>query len=315
MRIFFMGTPEFAINSLEILVKSRHKVVGVLTNPDRPCGRGHKVICSPVKQKALELGLPVFQNENINTLEFKELLDSLKPDLIITVCCCHYIIKWIREYAPYGSINLHPSLLPLYRGTSPIIEPIMRGDEKSGITTFYLDKGWDTGDIILQTEIPLDIRETGGSLHDKLSLLGSQVLLETVNLMEEGKATRKAQDHAKACYTDKIHSHHGEIDWSKSSIEIDRKIRAFNPTPGTFTFYKKEKLKIWGAIAGGEYTGKSGVIIHADELNGLVIGTGKGLLEITDIQMPCKKKIISREFLRGCKLETGVELGKSGSET
>jgi len=315
LNIFFMGTPEFGVKSLEVLTKSRHKVVGVLTNPDRPSGRGNKIIFSPVKQKAIELNIPVFQPEKINTPEFKAILDSMRPDLLITVCCSHYITKWIREYPKYGSINLHPSLLPLYRGTSPIIEPIIRGDKKSGITTFYLDKGWDTGDMIIQREIPIEPKETGGSLHDKLSLLGSDILLETVNLIEEGKVVRTVQNHEMACYTDKIFPVHGEIEWSGSSADIERKIRAYTPFPGTYTYYKGEKVKIWEANTGGEYTGKPGVIIHACEKDGLVIGTGSGLLEIVTLQMPSRKKTGAREFLRGYKMDEGEMLGKKPDET
>jgi methionyl-tRNA formyltransferase len=309
-----MGTPEFGVKSLEVLAQSKHKIAGVLTNPDRPSGRGNKVIFSPIKQKAIELNIPVFQPEKINTPEFKEILDRLKPDLLITVCCSHYITKWIREYPHFGSINLHPSLLPLYRGTSPIIEPIIRGDKKSGITTFYLDKGWDTGDMIIQSEIPIDEKETGGSLHDKLSLLGSEILLKTVNLIEEGKVIITVQNHELACYTDKIFPGHGEIVWSCPSIEIERKIRAFNPFPGTYTCYKGEKVKIWEANTCGEYEGKPGIIVHASEKEGLVIGTGQGLLEIITLQMPSRKKTGAREFLRGYKMNVGETLGEKTDE-
>lgn len=315
MNIFFMGTPEFGVKSLEVLSKSRHKIVGVVTNPDRPSGRGNKIIFSPIKQKALELNIPVFQPEKINTPEFKAILDSLRPDLLITVCCSHYITKWIREYPKFGSINLHPSLLPLYRGTSPIIEPIIRGDKTSGITTFYLDKGWDTGDMIIQKEIPIEPKETGGSLHDKLSLLGSEILLETVNQIEEGKVVRKVQNHDIACYTDKIFAGHGEIEWTCSSAEIERKIRAFTPFPGTYTYYKGEKVKIWEANTGGEYDGTPGVIVQAGEKEGLIIGTGNGLLEIITLQMPSRKKTGAREFLRGYKMDKGEILGKKPDET
>ncbi len=239
----------------------------------------------------------------------------MRPDLLITVCCSHYITKWIREYPQFGSINLHPSLLPLYRGTSPIIEPIIRGDKISGITTFYLDKGWDTGDMIIQREIPIDPEETGGSLHDKLSLLGSEILLETVNLIEEGRVLRTVQNHHMACYTDKILTSHGEIEWSNSSTDIERKIMAYTPFPGTYTYYKGEKVKIWKANTGGQYNGTPGVIVHAGEKEGLVIGTGNGLLEIITLQMPSRKKTGAKEFLRGYKMDEGEILGKKPDET
>ena len=311
MRILFMGTPEFAVKSLEILVKSHHEVVGVVTAPDRPRGRGHKVTFCPVKEKALELKISVYQPEKIHSKEFRDVLDDLKPDLIITVCCSHYINKWIREYPPKGAINLHPSLLPSYRGCLPIREPIIRGDEKSGITTFYLDRGWDTGDIILQEETSLNSGETGGTLHDRLSVLGSEVLLKTVNRIEDGTAPRIPQDHSKASYTDKVFPEHGEIDWSLPAIDIERKVRAFNPIPGSFTSYKGKKLKIWDAVSLDEEMDLSlGTVLHSSAKKGLIIGTGKGRLEITSLQMPSKKRIGAKEFLRGSKIEEGTVFGE-----
>jgi methionyl-tRNA formyltransferase len=305
-----MGTPEFAVKSLEILANSRHEVVGVVTGLDRPRGRGHKVSFPPVKEKALELGLYILQPEKINTIEFRDTLQVLRPDLIITACCSHYITRWIRDFPPCGCINLHPSLLPLYRGTSPVKEAILRGDKKTGITTFYLDKGWDMGDIILQREIDIDYNETGGSLDLKLSLLGSEILLDTVDLIEKGIAQRILQDHSKAVYTEKIFPEHGEIDWSCEAINIERKIRAYNPNPGTFTFYKETKFKIWEARVINDNINKAGLIIHANQENGLVIGTGKGNLEITILQMPSRAKLKTRDFLRGYKMEEGLILGK-----
>lgn len=305
-----MGTPEFAVKSLEVLANSKHEIVAVLTGLDRPRGRGHKVSFCPVKEKALELGLNVLQPEKINTIEFRDTLQSLKPDLIITACCSHYITKWIREFPTYGAINLHPSLLPLYRGTSPVKEAIIRGDKKTGITTFYLDRGWDMGDMIIQREIDLDGNETGGSLDFKLSIMGSEILLETVDLIEKGIAPRIHQDHSKAIYTDKIFPEHGEIDWSWEAVNIERKIRAYNPVPGTYTFYKEIKLKIWEARVISDDVNKPGLIIHANHKNGLVIGTGKGSLEITVLQMPSKSKLKTADFLRGYNMEEGLILGK-----
>jgi len=310
-----MGTPEFAVNSLQVVAGSRHEVVGVLTAPDKPRGRGHKVFFSPIKEKALDLKIPVFQPEKLHTKEFKDILDELKPDLIITVCCSHYIHKWIREYPLYGAINLHPSLLPLYRGCLPINEPIIRGDKSTGVTIFYLDKGWDTGDIILQREIPIEPGETGGSLHDKLSLLGSELLAETLDLIEKGNAPRILQDHSRASYTDKICPGDGEIDWSFPAINIERKIRAFNPVPGSFTFYKDIKLKIWeAAVLSDEEDFIPGKVILASDRKGFVVGTGKGLLEILILQMPSRKKTGSKDFLRGYTIEEGIILGRKTDE-
>lgn len=311
MRIFFMGTPEFAIKSLEILTGSKYNIVGVMTVPDKPKGRGMKFQSSPVKDKALELKLPLYQLDKLHNKIFKEILDETVPDVIVTVCCSYYINKWIREYIPYGCVNLHPSLLPLYRGTSPMREPILRGDEKTGVTTFYMDRGWDTGDIIIQREILMDVKETAGTLHDKLSVIGSEALLETMDLIEKGIAPRIPQNHALSCYTEKIYPHHGEIDWSVSAVEIERKIRAFNPAPGCFTFYKDKKFKIWDSIVSDEKTeGKSGEILHASCRKGLFVSTGKGTLQIVDLQMPSKKRMNACEFIRGYNLEEGFLLGK-----
>jgi len=313
MKVLFMGTPEFSIPSLEKLYNSSHHIVGVITQPDRPKGRGYKVSSPPVKEKAEELGLSVWQPETINTKEFLQLLTELSPDVITTVSIAHYIPKNVWQYPRYGCINLHPSLLPKYRGTSPIVSAILNGDTETGVTTFYIDEGWDSGDIILQKKIRITNQDTRGSLTKKLALLGSEVLLETLDLLEKGCAPRIPQDHSLATYTRKVHPRDGLINWDFPSVIIERQIRAYNPTPSSFTYFRGKRIKVLKATVGNSLSTDAypgGTIIKLERGKGFWVATGRGELLIEEVQPEGKRRMSAWEFHCGYKIKDG-ELLKS----
>lgn len=305
-RIIFFGTPSFAIPTLKRLLQETDEVVAVVTQPDREKGRGRKVVPSPVKEFALQHNLVVFQPKKVNDESFYENLRTLQPDLIIVVAYGQILPKSILDIPRHGAINVHASLLPKYRGASPIAWAILKGEKKTGVTTIKMDEGMDTGDILLQKEIILGERETFETLHDRLALLGEEVLMETLERMERGDLTPIPQDHSEATFAPPFKKEDGRIDWKKEAGEIDRQIRALNPWPGTYTEWKGRLLKIFsGEVRQRMSKGEAGrvVWVGADFIE---VETGNGSLLIKEVQLEGKRRMSVKEFLSGHSIPVGT---------
>ena len=299
MRIVFMGTPDIAAGVLEALIKSRHEIVGAVTQPDKPNARGNEIIFSPVKKLALENDIPVFQPLKASAPEFVEKLAELKPDIIVVAAFGQLLKTNLLELPRFGCINVHASLLPKYRGASPIQWSIINGDSETGVTIMHMAAGLDTGDIILQRTLPLDGTETAGSLYDALTELSGPVLLEALDKIEDGTAERIPQDDSKSCYVSVLKKSMGRLSFEKSAVELERLIRGLIPWPGAFFYLKNGKmLKLWKCgVAAENAEGEPGQIIIKDER--LFIVTGEGSLEVFELQLEGKKRMQTADFLRG----------------
>ncbi|WP_419519432.1 methionyl-tRNA formyltransferase [Megamonas funiformis] len=298
--IVFMGTPEFAVPCLDIL-NQHYNVTAVYTQPDRPKGRGQKLAMSPVKEYALKHNLPVYQPEKIKTPECVAELRELKPDLIIVVAFGQILSKEILDIPPLGCVNVHGSLLPRWRGAAPIHWSIISGDKQTGITTMYMDVGLDTGDMILKatTEITPDM--TTAQLHDKLMVQGADLLLQTVQLIEENKAPREKQDDNLSCYAKMLNNNNCRIDWTKSAQDIHNLVRGLNSWPVAYTTLNNKKFKIWQTkVTTG--TGNPGQIIKITKQS-IIVATGEGAIELLEIQPPNKAKMPASSYINGHKQE------------
>ena len=309
MKIVFMGTPDFSVNALENIVKAGHDVVGVITQPDKPKGRGGKMQYTPVKEKALELGLDVYQPQRVKEPEFIEKLKEMNPDAIVVIAFGQILPKEILDMPKYGCINVHASLLPKYRGAAPIQWAVIDGEKETGVTTMYMNEGLDTGDIIDKVVVPIDKKETGGSLFDKLAIEGGKLILKTLIELENGTAVRTPQDDSKSNYAGMINKQLGKIDFNKSANEIERLIRGLNPWPSAFSHLNGKTLKIWEASVEEENGEKKapGTVLQADA-KGFRIQTGEGILKIDTLQMEGKKRMDAQAFLRGYTVEEGMIL-------
>ena len=302
MRIVFMGTPYFAVPSLEKLIAAGHDVAAVVTQPDRKCGRGQKPKSSPAKLTAQQNGIPVLQFEKIKSEEGVRAIEQLEPDMIVTAAFGQILSKQILDIPKHGCINVHASLLPKYRGAAPIQWAIINGEKKTGVTIMYMDEGLDTGDIIssVETQIPYDM--TGGELYEKLALLGSEILVETIENIENGKALRTKQVDEESSYYPPLSRQLGRIDWSKPAEDIRNLVRALNPVMSAYTHQGESVYKIWKvSVMEGEE--KPGRIVSADQKNGIVVGTGKGLIKIDEMQAPCCRRMGAGDYLCGNSLE------------
>ena len=310
MRVVFMGTPDFSVPTLEKIIEAGHEVIGVVTQPDKAKGRGKKVLCPPVKETALAHDLPVYQPRRARDPEFIEEMKALNPDVMVVVAFGQILPKAILDIPKYGCINVHASLLPKYRGAAPIQWAVIRGEKVSGVTTMQMDVGLDTGDMLLKKEVLLDEEETGGSLHDKLSTLGGDLLIETLKKIEAGDIHPEKQDDSQAGeYARMLDKNLGRIDFSMPAVEIERLIRGLNPWPSAFTSYNGKTMKLWKAKADNCGQGVPGQVIHVDK-NSFTVQTGQGTLQILELQMEGKKRMDAGAFLRGCPLETGTMLGQ-----
>lgn len=298
MRVVFMGTPDFSVPALENIAK-KYEVVAVVTQQDRPKGRGHKMQYTPVKEKAIELEIPVYQPKRVKDHEFVDILKTLKPDVIVVIAFGQILSKEILELPKYGCINVHASLLPKYRGAAPIQWAVINGDKKSGVTTMYMAEGLDTGDIIDTSEIVLDEKETGGSLFDKLADLGGKLILNTLDKLETSTATRTRQDDARSTYAGKITKELGKIDFTKSAAEIERLIRGLNPWPSAFTYMDDKMLKIWNADVLEETVEEDPGTITEVNKKFIKVATGEGYLLLKEIQLEGKKRMNVTSFLNG----------------
>lgn len=320
LNIIFMGTPDFAKESLEAIYNAGHNIIAVITNPDRPKGRGMKMIASPVKEFAVERNIPVLQPEKIR--EIKDTLVQLNPDLFCVVAYGKILPKDILDIPKKGSINVHGSLLPKYRGAAPIQWSVLNGDKKTGITTMYMDEGMDTGDMILQEEVEIGENETTGELWKRLSKIGANLLVETLKKIENGTAPRKKQP-SDFTMAPMLNKEMARIDWeNKTAKEIKNLVRGLNPIMGAYTTYKGKKIKIWraGCIElndfiedhpeFSEYVSNlenmaEGAVIYSDIKNGLFVKAKEGILILQEVQAENAKKMSVQDFLRGNLIQTG----------
>ncbi len=307
MRIVFMGTPDFSVPILEALVKAGHQVAGVVTQPDKPKGRGKSVLMTPVKEKALELGLPVYQPVRVRTPESVELLRSLRPDVMVVAAFGQILPASVLEIPPMGCINVHSSLLPRYRGAAPIQWVIIDGEKETGVTTMMMDEGLDTGDILEQVRVPIEPDETGGSLHDKLSLAGAALIVSTLEKLQDGSMVRTPQTDENTCYAKMLNKSMGNIDWSMEAEAIERLVRGLSPWPGTYTYWNGKMLKIWKTrVMEDDYPGEAGQVVHVDK-NSIYVKTGRGVLALLELQPEGKKRMEADAFLRGYPVEKGTK--------
>jgi methionyl-tRNA formyltransferase len=305
-RIIFFGTPNFAIPTLKYLLQGPDEVIAVVTQPDREKGRGRKVIPSPVKELCLQHGLTLLQPEKVREEAFQEKMRSLQPELFVVAAYGQILPKSLLKIPKHGAVNVHASLLPKYRGAAPIPWAILKGERLTGVTTMMMDEGMDTGDILLQIEIPIGEEETGETLHDRLALLGAQLLLETVRGMKAGNLHPIPQDHSKATYAPPLKKEDGRIDWSKEAKEIDRQVRAFNPWPGAFTEWNGQLLKIYrGEVRGKKSTGKAGIVAWVG-LDFIEVETSKDFFLIKEVQLEGKRRMGVREFISGHPITVGT---------
>lgn len=312
MRVVFMGTPDFSVGTLRELVKAGHEVVGVVSQPDKPKGRGKSLMPTPVKEAALELGLPVYQPKKVREPEFIEILRKLEPEVIVVVAFGQIIPQEILDLPPYGCINVHASLLPKYREAAPIQWAVIDGEPQSGVTIMKMDAGLDTGDMITKVVVPIAEEETGGSLFDKLSAAGARLLVDTLPSLTNGTAVYEKQpEESPTPYAAMIQKQMGNIDWNRPAVEIERLVRGLNPWPSAYTKLKGKTLKIWKAQVIEESENDAalapGTVIQADT-HGLYVKTGQDILNITELQLEGKKRMDTPAFLRGYTVETGSVL-------
>lgn len=328
MRIVFMGTPDFSVPALKALVEAGHQVIAVVTQPDKPKGRGKEVQMTPVKIQAMEYGIPVYQPAKVREASFVEVLKGLEADVYVVIAFGQILPKAVLELPKYGCINIHASLLPKYRGAAPIQWCVIDGERETGITTMMMDVGLDTGDMLEKTVIPIEEKETGGSLHDKLSLAGGALILSTLKKLEEGTLVRTPQTDEGTCYAKMLTKSLGDIDWNQGAVSIERLIRGLNPWPSAYTMWNGKTIKIWAAdvIAGREaadFLSESGVpaetgtapgTVVCSDKRGLVVCTGGGLLSIRELQMEGKKRMDTPAFLRGYPIPAGDVFVKKESD-
>ena len=307
MRIVFMGTPDFAVGSLQALCESgKHEILAVVTQPDRPKGRGNKLLQTPVKEYALEQGLTVYQPQKVKTPEFVELLHELQPELIVVAAFGQFLSKEILELPKYGCINVHASLLPKYRGAAPIQYAIIKGEKESGVTIMQMDIGMDTGAMLDKVVVPIAENTTMGELHDALREQGAVLLLQVIDKIATGTAVAEPQDDVQATYATLLDRSMEHIDWSKTAQEVHNLIRGFNPAPSTFTKLPNGKsLKIWGSkMTDKSSAAAAGTIIETGK-HSFFVACGEGVLEITEVQPESKKRMPAQVFLNGRGVQEG----------
>ncbi len=308
MRVIFMGTPDFAVGTLEAVVKAGHEVVLAVTQPDKPKGRGNTMQFPPVKEKALEYGIEVYQPKRVREPECVAYLKKYEPDIIIVVAFGQILSTEILEMPKYGCVNVHASLLPKYRGAAPIQWAVINGEKISGVTTMRMNEGIDTGDIIEQAELALAPDETGGSLFDRLAEVGAELCVHTLTEIEAGRAVYTKQEEAEATHVGMIKKQFGKIDWTKSAEEIERLIRGLNPWPSAYTSLNGKTLKIWKASVqpGGEPADAGKIVLVSKKEIG--VQTGRDILILQELQLEGKKRMGADAFLRGFPLACGTVL-------
>ncbi|GKU78503.1 methionyl-tRNA formyltransferase [Paenibacillus sp. L3-i20] len=316
MRIVFMGTPEFAVPSLKLLIETGYEIVSVVTQPDRPKGRKKTLTPPPVKEAALSLGLNVLQPEKMRNAESVAAIAELAPDLIVTAAYGQILPKALLDIPRLGCINVHGSLLPKYRGGAPIQRSIMNGESSTGVTIMYMAEGLDTGDMISSVELPILDEDTSGTMFEKLSLAGATLLGETLPQIIEGRAIATPQNNDEATYAPNLSREDERLDWNKSARELFNQVRGLSPMAGAFTQLGDEVFKVWACQVSGEVSGRSneaepGTIIEASN-NGIVVQTGKGALVLTNIQPAGKRVMDAAEWIKGARIEAGTRFRAGG---
>ena len=308
MRIVFMGTPEFAVPSLRALLDNGYEVVGAITQPDRPAGRGHKLTPCPVKLLAQERGVPVHQFEKIKAQEGVDCLRTLKPDLVVTAAFGQLLSREILEIPQYGTVNVHASLLPKYRGSAPINWCILSGEKVAGVTTMLTDVGMDTGDMLLKAQTDIGELETAGELTQRLSEIGAKLLIDTLKFYPHGGLKSVPQNAAEASYQPMLTKEMGRIDWTKSAEEISRQVRGLNPWPCAYTENGDGRLKIYLARpCDAEGDAEPGTVTVSSAKEGLKIACGDGWLEVLEMQAPNAKRMSAKAYLQGKRIEIGTK--------
>ncbi len=308
MRIVFMGTAEFGIPSLRLLLEQQQQIVGVVTNVDKPSGRGQKVSVSPIKEFAHQQNLPLLQPTSLKDALFVQQLKELEADVFVVVAF-RILPPEVFRLPKHGAFNLHTSLLPKYRGAAPIQWAIINGEKETGVTTFFLDDKVDTGNIILQARLPIRENETAGELHDRLAEIGAEIVLHTVRLIEKGNPHRHPQDSSLATPAPKLFKEHCMIDWTKPAQEVHNRIRGLSPIPCAFTFHNGKIIKLYRSrIVDDVPLTRASEIMMADKR--LVVATGNGAVEILELQQEGKRKMSAEEFLRGYKISVGERLAE-----
>lgn len=308
--IVFMGTPEFAVVSLQHLLESGHDILAVVTQPDRPVGRGMAMTPPPVKRLAERHGIPVLQPRRARDPEFLERLRAIGPDLIVVVAYGQILPAELLQIPKLGCMNVHASLLPKYRGAAPFQWAIINGETETGITTMFMAEELDAGDILLQRRLAIGPDEDAASLHDRLAVLGAEVLLETIERLSKGELTRYPQDHTEATYYPRLDRDDGELDWSLSAQQVHDRVRGLNPWPGAFTFLDGRRIKIIAGKTGGATDGEPGTVQSIND-DGLGVATGEGIYIITRLQ-PANGRVLSAdEFARGYRITSGAKLGRA----
>lgn len=311
MRVIFMGTPEFSVPTLEALI-AHHDVIGVVTQPDKRKGRGKAMAYPPVKETALKHNISVYQPVKVREEAFVETLKELEPDVVVVVAFGQILPESILNIPKYGCINVHASLLPKYRGAAPIQWAVINGEKETGITTMYMAKGLDTGDMIDKIVIPVEPKETGETLHDKLSAAGGKLILETLAKLEDGTAVRIPQNDAESSYAGMLTKELGEIDWTKSAAAIERLIRGLNSWPSAYTHMNGKTLKIWDAdVEADPANGQTAVpgTVTDVKKDCFYVQTGDGQLKVNEVQLQGKKRMPVQAFLLGYPVKKGMVYG------
>lgn len=311
IRIVYMGTPDFAVEPLEAIIKAGYEVAAVVTQPDKQKGRGKEVKMTPVKECALRHGIPVFQPVKIKEPEAVAELEKYQADLFVVAAFGQLLSEEILNMPEYGCINIHASLLPAYRGAAPIQWAVLNGEKESGVTIMQMDKGLDTGDMLLKRSVELSPKETGDSLHDKLMHLGAELIVEALPKLEKGELVPEKQKDELSSYAKKLTKAMGQIDWSKDAVSLERWIRGLNSWPSAYTFFGGKTLKIWEARVAEENGAQKAEPGHVVSVSreGFTVACGQGALQILSLQLEGKKRVSTREFLLGYQVEPGMILG------
>lgn len=311
IRIVYMGTPDFAVEPLEAIIKAGYEVAAVVTQPDKQKGRGKEVKMTPVKECALRHGIPVFQPVKIKEPEAVAELEKYQADLFVVAAFGQLLSEEILNMPEYGCINIHASLLPAYRGAAPIQWAVLNGEKESGVTIMQMDKGLDTGDMLLKRSVELSPKETGDSLHDELMHLGAELIVEALPKLEKGELVPEKQKDELSSYAKKLTKAMGQIDWSKDAVSLERWIRGLNSWPSAYTFFGGKTLKIWEAQVAeenGAQKAEPGQVVSVSR-EGFTVACGQGALQILSLQLEGKKRVLTREFLLGYQVEPGMILG------
>lgn len=309
MKIVYMGTPDFAVAPLEALIRAGHQVTAVVTQPDKQKGRGKEVQMTPVKECALKYNIPVFQPIKIKEKEAVDRLREYPADIFVIAAFGQLLSEEILEMPPLGCVNIHASLLPAYRGAAPIQWAILNGEKETGVTIMQMEKGLDTGDMLLKKAVPIEPKETGESLHDKLMEIGAELIVEALPLIETGEILPEKQEDSKSSYASRLNKGMGHIDWNKDAVELERLVRGLNSWPSAYTSYRGKALKIWEAdvIEGqsGKFPGEV-TLVGKDFVD---VACGKDALRIYSLQLEGKKRMMVKDFLLGYEINPGMMLG------